>query len=459
LLESSVFALHLKLHPGIRYSHSSGKVCFPPIFQDITSSTYKYSINLLKYDLSFAESDWRYPFDLCGSVYRMEDLHSILVLTNSDKSESLPFTNPNNLEVYGNKQFWESSLKLSTRYKQILCSSHPVLSVVTINQVQSTYDVPIYQNEKGELDYLNKVLLQFIEDENGSLLDKSSNYDLPRYRNQSYQSVHVGDLFLLKNLEVEEGLPKKEKEQKEFTNAPFYNSSPRATVVLPVYNGEQFLKECLDSLFLSDQGCSFSFLAINDGSTDKSLTILQGYQQQLVQKSPSQHFQIINLSENQGLSAALDVALKHCQTEYIARIDCDDLFLSHRLQRQMEYLDYHSDIHVVGSQASRCSNVDQKNKNNTTITMYCHPLLVQFAFCFHCPLLHPSVMIRRRILMECGGYSGLLSEDNYKSSESVPQKEKQSESHQCAVKYVEDYFLWSRIRERYSNSLFLIQNV
>jgi hypothetical protein len=437
-LESSVFALQLKLHPGIRYSHSSSKVCFPPTFQAITFSTDKYSINLLKYDLSFAESDWRYPFDLCGSVYRLEDLHNILILANTDKSEPLPFTNPNNLEVYGNKQFWESSLNLSTRYKQIICSSHPVLSVVTINQVQSTYEVPIYQNEKGELDYLNKVLLQFIEHENGSLLDKSSNYDLTRFRNQSYQSVHVGDLFLIKSSNDEKD------------HGPSDNSITRVTVVLPVYNGEQFLKECLDSLFLSDQGCSFGFLAVNDGSTDRSLTILQEYQQELVQKSPSQHFQIINLPENQGLSAALDEGLKHCQTEYIARIDCDDLFLSHRLQRQMEYLDYHSDIHVVGSQASWCSNVDQKNNKNTTITMYCHPVLVQFAFCFHCPLLHPSVMIRRKILMECGGYSGLLSENNKNnnSSDSVPQIEKQSESHQCAVKYVEDYFLWSRIRER-----------
>ena len=193
-LEKNCFCVHTKLHPGISYSHSSQKVCLPP--QPLTTVS---GGSLLKYDLSSGKSDWRYPFDLCASIYRLDDLK--LLFTFPSPVDAISFTNPNTLEVCGNSLFF-STFQSKMRYSHVLCVNSPVLCVVTINQVQSSYKVPIYHtnavSETGiplDRHSLNSNLLQ-INQECQGWVDSSLNFDFERYCNQNYFTVHIGDVFL-----------------------------------------------------------------------------------------------------------------------------------------------------------------------------------------------------------------------------------------------------------------------
>jgi glycosyltransferase involved in cell wall biosynthesis len=196
----------------------------------------------------------------------------------------------------------------------------------------------------------------------------------------------------------------------------------------------------LDSLFHCDQGCKFSIIIVDDGSTDGSLALLQEYQ--TIAEEKNQEYLIISI-HHQGLSHALDKGILQSTTEFIARLDIDDVSCKNRLRRQVEFLSYNRHIHVVGSQA--CKFTDDGSHGEVSeisssilpvITMYDHPLLVQFASYFHCPILHPSVMFRKDTIVDCGLYS--WGKENF--SDELGRSE--------FVSYIEDYYLWCRLQKR-----------
>jgi hypothetical protein len=211
------------------------------------------------------------------------------------------------------------------------------------------------------------------------------------------------------------------------------------TVLLPAYNAGMFIRHCLESLLKSDQGCAFAVLVVNDGSTDNTLAILEEYAVKFrAREGYPIPFQILSL-EHVGLAAALDLGIQITETEYVARIDADDIMLDNRLSRQVAFLDANPDVHVVGSQAIRFSDQSlQGLEAERCISMYTHPLLVGYALHYHCALLHPSVTFRKRTVVECGGYAPSTSSKNCSSSLEI---------------YVEDYSLWMRVAERYPFSL------
>lgn len=91
---------------------------------------------------------------------------------------------------------------------------------------------------------------------------------------------------------------------------------PKISIIVPIYNVENYLARCLDSLLTQDYE-DFEVIAINDGSTDNSLTILQEY----AKKDP--RIYIIN-KENNGVSSARNDGLSMAKGEFIGFVDPDD---------------------------------------------------------------------------------------------------------------------------------------
>ncbi len=89
------------------------------------------------------------------------------------------------------------------------------------------------------------------------------------------------------------------------------------SVVIPVYNVEKYLKNCLESVVRQDTKYCFEVIAVDDGSTDGSSEILQEYEQKY------DFFQVIT-QENQGLSGARNTGINHAQGQFITFIDSDD---------------------------------------------------------------------------------------------------------------------------------------
>ena len=93
---------------------------------------------------------------------------------------------------------------------------------------------------------------------------------------------------------------------------------PKISIVVPVYNVEQYLKEALDSL-VNQTMKDLEFVCVDDGSTDKSLEILKQY----AEKDP--RFVIIS-QQNQGAGIARNNGLKAVSGKYVTYLDPDDWF-------------------------------------------------------------------------------------------------------------------------------------
>ena len=100
---------------------------------------------------------------------------------------------------------------------------------------------------------------------------------------------------------------------------------PKISIILPVYNVEKYLSQCLDSI-VNQAFKDFECICVNDSSTDNSLTILQKY------ASKDNRIKIIN-QENKGLSGARNAALKVITGKYITFIDSDDFISSDYLDK------------------------------------------------------------------------------------------------------------------------------
>ena len=96
--------------------------------------------------------------------------------------------------------------------------------------------------------------------------------------------------------------------------------SPTVSIIIPVYNSDRYLRECLDSV-INQTLKDIEILCVNDGSTDNSLSILEEYAQK------DARIKIIN-QENKGQSVARNRGLDIALGEFIAFIDSDDTFLS-----------------------------------------------------------------------------------------------------------------------------------
>ena len=97
------------------------------------------------------------------------------------------------------------------------------------------------------------------------------------------------------------------------------------SIILPVYNVEKYLKACLDSIY-NQTFQDFEIIAVNDGSTDGSLDILNDYCDKYGKM-------VIVSQDNRGLSAARNVGLSYAQGEYICYVDSDDVIFSELLEK------------------------------------------------------------------------------------------------------------------------------
>lgn len=116
-------------------------------------------------------------------------------------------------------------------------------------------------------------------------------------------------------------------------------------MILPIYNAQQYLATCLDSL-LSQTFEDFCILAVNDASSDNSGQILEDYAKK------DQRLRAYHFDNNQGEPIATQFAIQltnMMKVDYVARMDADDVCLPHRFEKQIEYLDKHTNIDVLGS--------------------------------------------------------------------------------------------------------------
>ncbi len=132
------------------------------------------------------------------------------------------------------------------------------------------------------------------------------------------------------------------------------NSTPKFTIVVPVYNEAESLPRLHQELnkFLEQAPLSTSILFVNDGSTDSSQSVIEA----IVAADSRYHF--LKLHENRGLSAALKAGFDYCQSEWIGYIDAD---LQTTPLDFLKLLDYTSEYDLItGIRTERKDNAVKK---------------------------------------------------------------------------------------------------
>lgn len=109
---------------------------------------------------------------------------------------------------------------------------------------------------------------------------------------------------------------------------------------MPVYNAQEYIREAIDSI-LNQTFSDFEFIIINDGSTDNSVEIIKNYNDPRIV--------LVDNTENKGLVSVLNQGLQLAQGEYIARMDADDISLPNRFMEQVNYLDKHPQVGILGA--------------------------------------------------------------------------------------------------------------
>lgn len=169
----------------------------------------------------------------------------------------------------------------------------------------------------------------------------------------------------------------------------------RVSVVMPVRNGERFLREALDST-LAQTLPDFELIAVDDGSTDATQEILA----EVAGRDPRLR---VHRQEPGGLTVALNAGCALARAALVARMDADDVMLPDRLERQVQYLDRHSEVALLGGGIVL---VDEAGREIDR-----EPGRARLDFLVRNELTHATVMMRADAFRALGGYRLDQSED------------------------------------------------
>ncbi|MBD2260572.1 glycosyltransferase [Pseudanabaena sp. FACHB-2040] len=174
-------------------------------------------------------------------------------------------------------------------------------------------------------------------------------------------------------------------------------SVPTVSVLMPVYNGSDYLQESIDSI-LNQTYSDFEFVIIDDCSTDNTWEILNFNAQR------DHRIKLLQNPENLGLIKTLNKGIKAAQGKYIARQDADDISLPERLEREVEVLDRQPDCILV---SSNIQVIKGSNKKIIEIMRKaCKPELLPWYLLFYNRIGgHSQVMYRQDVVVAMGGYS------------------------------------------------------
>ena len=160
------------------------------------------------------------------------------------------------------------------------------------------------------------------------------------------------------------------------------------TVLMPVYNAEEFLKDTMDSI-LNQTYKDFEFLIINDGSSDSSVKIIESY--------GDDRIRLVHNEENMGLIKTLNKGIELARGKYIARMDADDIAELNRLEVQVEYMEKNENIALVGSNGTMFLSKKPMVKKPTNFPTDYEEIRCKLLF--ESTFMHPAVMMRKEILI------------------------------------------------------------
>ena len=419
-----VFNFLTRLHPGISYCQTRGLASPSPR----NGLCYVSNGEICCYDRALSSVEFAYMFDLSGGVYRLDDVIEIV-----SRLDNQATSHPNSLELKGNQILKsDSSLKHLTDQLSAI-PSRPSLVILTVNRVQSMFQVPIASDESVS----PEALLQYLE--------RGEELDVERYISSLYDASHIGDLHL-----------------KQRGEAGAQDSMSDLSVLIPVHRGPaksashamaSIVMQPIEELLVSSSRyiSSLQVVIVDDRCKDGSVEAMVETTKNIAQSrsyinlviddklpastskiwkrpsSPDSKVAITILvdvisSPRPGVACALNHGLDMCKSDLVARMDCDDVAAPGRLVRQASLLKANQSLKVVGTSAILFTSANDSDfdklelpyrehvvdrdshrvlRSNITLS---DPGVLSWSMLFSCTLAHPSVMFRKRAIIDAGGY-------------------------------------------------------
>ena len=187
---------------------------------------------------------------------------------------------------------------------------------------------------------------------------------------------------------------------------------PKVSVVMSVCDGERYLYDSLKSI-CNQTLDDFELIVVDDGSTDGTWQILSEY------AARDSRVSLIRNEKNAGLTKSLNKALALVRGQYIARHDADDLALPSRFEKQVRFLDEHSEVGLIGALSYV---VDEHDRVVDIYRVPSTDVEIRWRMLFSNPFIHCTIMFRSSLVKQVGSYD-----------------EK--------IRYAQDYDYWARIAE------------
>jgi glycosyltransferase involved in cell wall biosynthesis len=171
---------------------------------------------------------------------------------------------------------------------------------------------------------------------------------------------------------------------------------------MAVYNGERYLEQAVRSI-LSQTCDDFEFIIIDDGSTDRSPEMLKSFGDRDRRLN-------IHRQPNSGLIASLNKACTLARGTYVARMDADDISLPRRFEKQVQYLDAHKEIGVLGTWIQ---DIGADEQPGPIWPLPTNPATIRWFLMFGNCLAHPSIMMRRELILSLGYRAEAVHVEDY----------------------------------------------
>lgn len=188
--------------------------------------------------------------------------------------------------------------------------------------------------------------------------------------------------------------------------------APTISVLLPVFDSERYLREAARSI-LNQSYADLELIIIDDGSTDGTLGVARALSDE------DARVRLVAHKENRGLAVRLNEGLSLAQGEYIARMDADDVSVRRRFELQLNHLQRHPDVALVGGFIRYFGG-----RRSCLVKVATYPLHISWRLLFGNSIGHVTVLARRRFFDGLGGYDETL-------------------------RVAQDYDLWLKARDRY----------
>ena len=177
---------------------------------------------------------------------------------------------------------------------------------------------------------------------------------------------------------------------------------PKLSIVMSVYNGEAFVAEAIESI-INQTFTEFEFIIINDGSIDGTLKIIESYM------GSDNRLVLVN-REHRGLIYSLNEGVSLARSDFIARMDADDISHPERLEKQMEA------IQKENADICGCHYyvINRFNKHIYTVLAPLTKESLILYLLLAVPFMHGSVLMRKSFLIDNGleyGQGGKFAED------------------------------------------------